>query len=145
MENNNRQGCRWTKASERLPEENKLYIIKYGRNEIQYASLFVIKHKLELKMNVEWLDESIEPCVISSEKECAIEFLDQIREYERESGNKICFDERTSEELYEIYKPQTLLTGDRDCEKLKKEVERLKGLIEYWQGQYNQDIGKYNF
>jgi hypothetical protein len=34
----------------------------------------------------------------------AIEFLDQIRDYERESGNAICYDERTSEELYEICK-----------------------------------------
>ena len=34
----------------------------------------------------------------------AIEFLDQIRDYERESGNAICYDERTSEELYKICK-----------------------------------------
>ena len=99
MENNNRKGCRWTKASERLPEENKLYIIKYGRNEIQYASLFVIKHKVELKMNVEWLDESpIEPCATSSEiendelkawKESAISVMPDIQAIGKEMGLEI--------------------------------------------------------
>lgn len=34
----------------------------------------------------------------------AVDFLDDIREYERESGIRICDDERTSEELYEIFK-----------------------------------------
>jgi len=33
----------------------------------------------------------------------AVEFLDAIREYERESGNKICYDERTSDELYQQF------------------------------------------
>jgi hypothetical protein len=36
--------------------------------------------------------------------EFAIRFLDSIREYERESGKRICFDERDSKELLEIYK-----------------------------------------
>jgi hypothetical protein len=34
----------------------------------------------------------------------AVEFLDSIRDYERESGNAICYDERSSEELYEQFK-----------------------------------------
>ncbi len=33
----------------------------------------------------------------------AVNFLDQIRDYERESGEAICNDERTSEEFYEIF------------------------------------------
>ena len=33
-------------------------------------------------------------------KNLSIEFLDSIRDYERENGNRICFDERTSEELF---------------------------------------------
>lgn len=33
----------------------------------------------------------------------SVAFLDQIRDYERESGKAICYDERTSEELYEIF------------------------------------------
>lgn len=33
-----------------------------------------------------------------------IDFLDSIRDYERESGKQICFDERTSEELYNEFK-----------------------------------------
>jgi hypothetical protein len=44
-----------------------------------------------------------EKCVKILE-EFAIEFLDSIREYERENGNKICFDERDSKELLQIYK-----------------------------------------
>jgi len=37
----------------------------------------------------------------------AVEFLDSIRAYERENGQRICNDERTSQELYEIFKPTT--------------------------------------
>jgi hypothetical protein len=36
--------------------------------------------------------------------EFAIEFLDSIKEYERENGSRICFDERDSKELLEIFK-----------------------------------------
>ena len=36
----------------------------------------------------------------------AIGFLDSIREYERENGSRICFDERDSKELLLIYKNQ---------------------------------------
>ena len=39
---------------------------------------------------------------IPMEKE-AIKFLDAIRDYERESGNRICEDDRTSKELYDIF------------------------------------------
>ena len=34
----------------------------------------------------------------------AIEFLNSIRDYERENGSRICFDERDSKELLEIFK-----------------------------------------
>jgi hypothetical protein len=34
------------------------------------------------------------------------EFLDSIRDYERESGKRICDDERTSEELYDLFNNQ---------------------------------------
>ncbi len=33
----------------------------------------------------------------------AVAFLDSIRDYERENGERICNDERTSEELYQIF------------------------------------------
>ena len=36
-------------------------------------------------------------------KETCIKFLDEIRDYEHESGKQICYDERTSEELYQIF------------------------------------------
>lgn len=35
--------------------------------------------------------------------ELAIEFLDAIREYERENGQRICFDERDSKELFQEF------------------------------------------
>lgn len=41
--------------------------------------------------------------------EFAIEFLDSIREYERESGSRICFDERDSKELLQIFKKEKAL------------------------------------
>jgi len=34
----------------------------------------------------------------------AIGFLDSIKDYERENGRRICFDERTTKQLLEIYK-----------------------------------------
>lgn len=34
----------------------------------------------------------------------AKDFLESIREHERESGNRICNDERTTDELFEIFK-----------------------------------------
>jgi hypothetical protein len=36
----------------------------------------------------------------------AISFLESIKDYERESGNRICEDERSSKELLEIFKNQ---------------------------------------
>lgn len=52
----------------------------------------------------EWLDESQSAAAPSlKEREMAISFLDNIKDYERESGNQICYDERTSEELFDLY------------------------------------------
>jgi len=36
----------------------------------------------------------------------AIEFLDAIKEYEKENGSSICYDERSSKELLEIFKKE---------------------------------------
>ncbi len=41
---------------------------------------------------------------MSNEEIIAIAFLDSIRDYERENGQRICNDERDSRELYEIFK-----------------------------------------
>jgi hypothetical protein len=35
--------------------------------------------------------------------ELVIEFLDSIRDYERENGQRICFDDRSSKELFEMF------------------------------------------
>lgn len=40
----------------------------------------------------------------AARREEAIRFLDKIRDYERESGNQICYDERSSEQLYSLFK-----------------------------------------
>ena len=36
-------------------------------------------------------------------KQESVAFLESIRDYERENGERICFDERTSDELYEEF------------------------------------------
>ena len=51
------------------------------------------------------LSETSNHCVKIAD-EFAIEFLDSIREYEREKGSRICFDERDSKELLQIYKKE---------------------------------------
>lgn len=38
----------------------------------------------------------------------AIEFLESIRDYEHECGTQICYDERTSEQLYQLFKTKQL-------------------------------------
>lgn len=63
--------------------------------------------------NVEWIpaaspstantEEGADPRLI---ERIAIEFLDDIRDYERENGVQVCFDERSSEELFEIFKSE---------------------------------------
>jgi hypothetical protein len=51
----------------------------------------------------------------------AIEFLDSIRDYERENGERICNDERDSEELYKMF---------RQLQPQQKEVDEEKELEE---------------
>ena len=94
MENNNRQGCRWVKASERLPEgrgkENSVIIrgcnmprdifghgvggkfVAYGFiNFDKENPKFYFEHGKDSYLSnetIEWLDESIEPCATSSER-----------------------------------------------------------------------------
>jgi len=51
----------------------------------------------------EWLKGGLSEMMESYAKQKSIEFLESIKEYEREAGKQICFDERESEELYQIY------------------------------------------
>jgi hypothetical protein len=89
MENNNRQGCRWTKASEREPSIGDYYYCKVDTKQDCIVKTVVEwgEHKNgEFKYNdwdldnvahfgdfgedaevIEWLSESIEPCATSSE------------------------------------------------------------------------------
>ena len=68
MENNNRQGCRWTKASERLPEkEGQYYVLMDNWNGTVYfnGNRFETGDWIKIE-RIQWLDESpIEPCATS--------------------------------------------------------------------------------
>ena len=68
MENNNRQGCRWIKASERLPENNvKAFWRKQINHDYYVGYDYFNDHRFMELDKIEWLDESIEPCATSSE------------------------------------------------------------------------------
>jgi len=93
MENNNRQGCRWTKASEREPSIGDYYyckvdtkqdcivktVVEWGEHrngDFKYNDwdLDNVSHFGDFGEDaevIEWLDESIEPCATSSEIEFA--------------------------------------------------------------------------
>ncbi len=166
MENNNRQGCRWVDGTE-FPEYRGYYFVetKTGRKDVYYW------HNEENSGSAwendvsKWLSESIEPCATSSENELGKgNFLSTMEaEYWRkrcEAAEEVfqClpdylkFDTRKDEAMYDDahkawqqLKSQTPSpTGDRDCEELKKEVERLKGLChELWNEQYPDENLKY--
>ena len=57
-----------------------------------------------LYIDVEKLAVEIQSLLDTQVKERCCHFLDAIREYERESGNQICYDDRESLELFSIYK-----------------------------------------
>jgi len=80
MENNNRQGWRWVKASERTPSHQQEISCKhfghpcsakYWDSPDKGKRFFDIKGSqnifFERFNEIEWLDESIEPCATSSE------------------------------------------------------------------------------
>jgi len=56
-----------------------------------------------LSANLTMIIESMEEYA----KLVAIGFLDSIRDYEKENGQRICFDERTSKELFNEFIKQT--------------------------------------
>jgi len=82
MENNNRQGCRWTKCSEQMPDlsqyaEPELHFRFDGKKvcgvqfmsdgfEVKILSIYHGFYNKDLH-RLEYLDESIEPCATSSE------------------------------------------------------------------------------
>jgi len=108
MENNNRQGCRWD-----------------WEDVFDNAQTM---HLQEFKSHY----ESIEPCATSSENYWK-QRCEAAEDYTYFAINNIYCEERES--CYLKWKelkstPMPIPTGDRDCEELKKEVERLKGLID---------------
>ena len=82
MENNNRQGCRWTKCKDKTPDHNAAYRQLWQNpydekhSEWMYFNGKVNEYDIVEDIDssvivdqdtVEWLDESIEPCATSSE------------------------------------------------------------------------------
>ena len=55
---------------------------------------------------IEVTNEEAKKCMDAARRDEAIAFLEKIRDYEHESGNQICYDERTSEQLYQLFKQQ---------------------------------------
>jgi hypothetical protein len=167
MENNNRQGCRWTKAiQERIDYLKKadaeVCEKRWGnitraleRMVARETSNFLTERRHELEDLLRNM-ESIEPCATSSEKVNIVmkrikqqepdeagwsynsDFLREFTEKvnEKDWGEGLSMEQVesvliTAEEYeHEQLKSQTPSpTGDRDCEELKKEVERLKNEI----------------
>ena len=56
------------------------------------------------KRYIEMFEKEAKEIEKQQKDDYAIEFLDSIRRYERENGKAMCFDERDSEELLEIFK-----------------------------------------
>lgn len=68
-----------------------------------YSSNYVIPALNELPDRYIFTKEELESYVNAKQREVAVSFLDSIRMYEHESGNTIYYDERSSEELFDIY------------------------------------------
>jgi len=133
MENNNRQGCRWTKIYEKgMPKEiGKVHwraTNLQGEHEpISAGVAYSTIRKGGAVDFIEYLDESIEPCATSSENywKQRCEAAEALIWIDMTSPN---WDKRHKN--WQQLKSQTPSpTGDRDCEELKKEVERLKVVI----------------
>jgi hypothetical protein len=136
MENNNRQGCRWTKASERTPSHQQEInckhfghpcSAKYWDSPDKGKRFFDIKGSqnifFERFNEIEWLDESIEPCATSSENywkqrceaaEAVIEQADQF---------PFSYKDFNEYRQWQQLKSQTH-TGDRDCEELNENLQK---------------------
>ncbi len=111
MENNNRQGCRWTL--------NKL--LEWMKTEEFKDALSGIEKVQSL------LDESesIEPCATPNYWKQRCEAAEDVIRYHVPYQYNEDFYKRWQEIKSKTPSP----TGDRDCEELKKEVERLKGFM----------------
>lgn len=65
-----------------------------------------IRHKVhtdDFTKEIEYLIKKNEELVANKIKDACIYFLDSIRNYERENGVSVCYDERDSEEFYQIH------------------------------------------
>lgn len=126
----NRQGCRWVKVKEKgLPEKPLDVHWRFSdgkpacNQDIEYL---IRKNRYQNVLdNLEYLDESIEPCATSSEnywkQRCELSELMYLKLNMSEYHGELY------EEWEKLRQQTPSPTGDRDCEELKKEVERLKG------------------
>jgi len=159
MENNNRQGCRWVKASERLPEKFEVLHLKIHNSPSFMNVGMYSKKNNSFKVQddnystatsypieiVEWLDESIEPCATSSEAVEILKELCQLKHYKDTVGKDSVYEKsqpeawkKANDFLNSIISNAPSPTGDRDCEELKKGLEemmsKINDLIDYTDG-----------
>ena len=143
MENNNRQGCRWVKASERNPDKEGLYFVKMadGEKDVNRYAEFYTGDGIEWldETVLYWLDESIEPCATSSERikdlEDALYLLCELKDIKDTDGKTDYYLTRQpiawqrAKELLSSPNNRPSPTGDRDCEELKD-----IGFIQWYSG-----------
>lgn len=77
------------------------------RNPLEYLlARYRIRHKVhadDFTKEIEYLIKKNESIIADKIKDACIVFLDSIRNYERENGVTVCYDERDSEEFYQIH------------------------------------------
>lgn len=62
-----------------------------------------ILDKNELQVQGNYYDGNCLDIAAKHAEKVAVKFLDSIRDYERESGKSICYDDRSSSELYKYF------------------------------------------
>lgn len=93
-------------VSERRPKEKGVYQTEVGPMNFDPEDIYQVYH---WKQAVEWWLYESKGNILTDEelKETkrteAIKFLETIRSYEHENRELIAFDERSSEELYDLY------------------------------------------
>jgi len=77
----------------RIKETAKQQLTVLLPNDINYG------HTIDEAEKVNAISNAMEKYA----KQMAVDFLESIRDYEIENGQRICFDERTSAELYDLH------------------------------------------
>jgi hypothetical protein len=159
MENNNRQGCRWTKASERLPDMEKVVYLKDNVGLERLGNFYEVDDGYDEKVisiwlyiqpngahegfriqqknfnHYFWLDESIEPCATSSEK---LVYVPCDENDERAVGGFTSTDGRSLCYVRECHINSNISDKDQRTVELENETKRLKEMCVEWFKVYYQ-------